>query len=117
MFCGTAIRLSLIWVEMRIILVGGELLSFLTRIGEELKNPVVCNPTVTKTLTLEVDITGLAINTLLQASHIEGMENLLKEHAAAQVLIALDLSLINYRRNSNLMHQRPLAILLVPTLR
>lgn len=39
-------------------------------------NPQICNPVVTQTVSIEVDISGLAMNTILQASHIEDMEGL-----------------------------------------
>lgn len=58
--------------------------------GEEMTNPVACNPTVTKTLALEIDITGLAISTLLQSGQIEGMENLLHDAGTTQGKLKMD---------------------------
>lgn len=39
-------------------------------------NPQICTPVVTQTVSIEIDISGLAMNTILQASHIEDMEGL-----------------------------------------
>jgi DNA polymerase epsilon subunit 1 len=45
---------------------------------DELANPEICRPICHETISIEIDVTGLAINTILSASHIADLEGNLK---------------------------------------